>query len=138
MNRPEPDLPSLDCEDDLFGPVIHSYSRAEALDDGALVDVTSTAKEAGFQIPVALTRAVWENYVTVPPRVRAQDERGRLWDILWMASLAARCNRNADKVHFKVYVRNDNRRPRPRRLKAVVGSGEDVEAVITILLPEED
>jgi hypothetical protein len=127
----------LDLED-LFGPVLHTYSRAEALEDGALVDVTSTAKEAGFRIPVALTRAVWESYVTVPAKVRAQDERGRLWDILWMASLAARSNRNAQTVRFTVYVRNDNRHPRPRRLKAVVDSGDDGEAVITILLPDED
>jgi hypothetical protein len=133
QSKPEP----FDLED-LFGPVIHSYSRAEALEDGALVDVTSMAREAGFQIPVALTRAVWDSYVTVPPKVVAQDESGRLWDILWIASLAARCNRNASEVRFTVSVRNDNRQPRPRRLKAMVGSGADGEAVITILLPDED
>jgi hypothetical protein len=135
MNHPKPDPRSLE---DFFGPVLHTYSRAEALEDGALVDVTSTANEASFRIPVALTRAVWESYVTVPPKVRAQDERGRLWDILWMASLAARSNRDAQTVLFTVAVRNDNRSPRPRRLKAVVGSGDDGEAVITILLPDED
>ena len=137
MNRPQPDPQSLDLEH-LFGPVLHTYSRAEALEDGALVDVTSTAQEAGFRIPVALTRAVWESYVTVPAKVHAQDERGRLWDILWMASLAARGNPNAQTVHFTVSVRNDNRHPRPRRLKAVVDGGNDGEAVITILLPDED
>jgi hypothetical protein len=135
MNRPQPDPQSLE---DFFGPVLHTYSRAEALEDGALVDVTSTAKEAGFRIPVALTRAVWENYVTVPAKVRAQDERGRLWDILWMASLAARGNPNAQTVRFTVAVRNDNGHPRPRRLKAVVDGGDAGEAVITILLPDED
>lgn len=137
MSNPKSNSQSFDLED-LFGPVIHSYSRAEALEDGVLVDVTSMAREAGFRIPVALTRAVWESYVTVPPKVIAQDEPGRLWDILWMASLAARCNRNASEVRFTVSIRNDNRQPRPRRLKAVVGSGDGGEAVITILLPEED
>jgi hypothetical protein len=137
LSNPKSNSQSFDLED-LFGPVIHSYSRAEALEDGVLVDVTSMAREAGFRIPVALTRAVWESYVTVPPKVIAQDEPGRLWDILWMASLAARCNRNASEVRFTVSIRNDNRQPRPRRLKAVVGSGDGGEAVITILLPEED
>ncbi len=33
---------------DVFGPVVSSYSRAQAIDDGVLVDVTSTAREAGF------------------------------------------------------------------------------------------
>ena len=135
MNHPKPDPQSIE---DFFGPVLHAYSRAEALEDGALVEVTSMATEAGFRIPVALTRSVWESYVTVPAKVRAQDERGRLWDILWMASLAARSSRDAQTVHFTVAVRNDNRSPRPRRLKAVVDGGDDGFAVITILLPDED
>jgi hypothetical protein len=130
--------PQLFDPEDLFSPVIHSYSRAEALEDGALIDVTTTAREAGFLIPVALTRAVWESYVTVPPKVVAQDEPGRLWYILWMPSLAARRNRDAGEVHFTVSVRNDNRQPRPRSLKCAVGSEDDGEAVITILLSEED
>jgi hypothetical protein len=133
--KSNPQVPDLK---ELFGPVIHSYSRAEALEDGVLIDVTSTAREAGFRIPVALTRAVWDSYVTVPPKVVAQDERGRLWDILWMASLAARRNRDAGEVHFTLSVRNDNRQPRPRKLKCAVGCGDEGEAVITILLPEED
>ncbi len=137
MKNPKSSSPPFDLED-LFGPVIHPYSRREALEEGALIDVTSTAREAGFLIPVALTRAVWVRYVAVPPKVVAQDEPGRLWDILWMASLAARRNRDASVVCFTVSVRNDNRQPRPRRLKAVVGSGDDGEPVITILLPEED
>jgi hypothetical protein len=137
MKSPKSSSLPFDPED-LFGPVLHSYSRAEALEDGALIDVISTAREAGFLIPVALTRAVWDSYVAVPPKVVAQDEPGRLWDILWMASLAARRNRDAGEVCFTVSVRNDNRQPRPRRLKAVVGSGDGGEPVITILLPEED
>src|ERR1700694_4913366 len=60
MSNPKSNPQALDPED-LFGSVIHSYSRAEALEDGALIDVTSTTREAGFLIPVALTRAVWES-----------------------------------------------------------------------------
>jgi len=39
--------------------LIHSYTRAEALADGTLIDVSETAREAGFRVPVALTRAAW-------------------------------------------------------------------------------
>jgi len=35
--------------------LIHRYTRADALRDGVLIDVTATAKEAGFKYPVALT-----------------------------------------------------------------------------------
>jgi hypothetical protein len=60
------------------------YSRAEALADGLLVDVTETAREAGFLYPVALTRAAWELCVALsPPAKRAgNDDHGRLWDVL--------------------------------------------------------
>lgn len=55
--RPETE-PSLE---DLLGPVIYSYTRAEAIADHVLIDVSETAWEAGFKWPVALTHAVWED-----------------------------------------------------------------------------
>ena len=36
-----------------FAPVISAYTRAQAIEDGILVDVSETAREAGFKIPVA-------------------------------------------------------------------------------------
>ena len=62
--------------------LIHRYSRADALRDGVLIDVSATAKEVGFRYPVALTRAAWQRCVAVPPGVVCQDEAGRLWDVL--------------------------------------------------------
>jgi hypothetical protein len=47
--------------------LIHGYSRAEAIADGLLIDVSATAREAGIRYPVALTQAVWERCVAVPP-----------------------------------------------------------------------
>ena len=44
-----------------FGPILSAYTRAQAIEDGFLVDVSDTAREAGFGIPVAVTRSVW-NY----------------------------------------------------------------------------
>jgi hypothetical protein len=66
--------------------LIHSYTRADALRDGVLIDVSPTAREAGIRYPVAVTRAVWERCVAVPPGVTCQDEAGRLWDVLWRAT----------------------------------------------------
>ena len=39
---------------------LSAYTRAQAIADGILVDVSETAREAGFNIPVALTRTVWD------------------------------------------------------------------------------
>jgi hypothetical protein len=64
--------------------VIHRYTRADAIRDGILVDVSEAAREAGFKWPVALTAAAWGRCVAVPPGVLCQDEAGRLWDVLTM------------------------------------------------------
>lgn len=125
----------------MFNPkdVIHSYSRRQAIEDGVLIDVTATAKEAGVRYPVALTRAAWDRCVAVPPGLVCQDESGRLWDVCYLFASAARGCREAE-VRFSVHVRNDNRDGTPPlvRLKAVCGPGDEGEAVITIMLPHED
>ena len=120
---------------------IHVYSRAQAVADGVLVDVSVTAREAGIRFPVALTRAAWERCVAVPTGVVCQDEAGRLWDVLTMLRFAAGgADGGASEVRFGVHVRNDNRDRTPPlvRLKAVCGPGDDGEPVVTVMLPDED
>src|SRR5262249_11547346 len=65
--------------------LIHRYTRADAIRDGVLIDVSAVAREAGVRYPVALTRTAWERCVAVPPDVLCQDESGRLWDGLFSA-----------------------------------------------------
>jgi hypothetical protein len=64
--------------------LVASYTRAQGIQDGALVDVTAEARAIGIRCPVALTRAVHGRYVIVPAGVQCQDEAGRLRDVLWM------------------------------------------------------
>ena len=86
----------MSIEHPVFGPLIHAYTRADALADGSLVDVTTVAREAGFTVPVAVTRAVWLDCVAWADDGGAcQDEAGRLWDVLWMARFAARRARSS-------------------------------------------
>ena len=119
--------------------LIHAYTRAQALADGALVDVTSTAQEAGIKSPVALTRAVWCEYVAVPEGVEGQDEAGRLWDVLWMLRHAiGRAKPGTRILLYQLYVRNDNRRARSVTLKATCGPADDGSPCITLMLPDED
>jgi len=127
-----------DPKNEVFGAVISSYSRAQAIADGLLVDVSEMAQEAGIKHPMAVTAAVWAQYVTVPDGVEGQDERGRLWDVLNMFRFAALRSAGQDKLRFEVLVRNDNTRPKPVTLKAICGPGDTPEPVLTILLPDED
>ncbi len=120
--------------------LIHAYTRADAIRDGVLIDVSPTAREAGIRYPVALTRAVWQRCVSVPPGVRCQDEAGRLWDVVYLLACAVRRCGRGPVVRFGVYVRNDNRDRAPPlvRLKAACGPGDQGQPVLTVMLPEED
>ena len=127
--------------DPLFGEVIYTYTRAHAIADGFQVDVTTTAQEAGIRFPVFITRAVYDAYVTVPPDVDAQDEAGRLWDLLTMLRHAIRQSQpGKTRLPFALYVRNDNRRPRLVKLIATCGAldFDDPTPAITIAMPDDD
>jgi hypothetical protein len=119
--------------------LIHSYSRKEAIEDGVLIDVTVTAKEAGFRYPVALTSGAWATCVEIPEGVSCQDEMGRLWDVLTMLSHACRSRSGRERERlFDVLVLNDGISPKPVRLKAVCGPDDDLSPCLTVMLPEED
>jgi hypothetical protein len=131
-------------EDPFFGPVIYSYTRAQALADGVLVDVTETAKEAGFQLPVAITEAL-ENHLT-PNRADqglGQDYDGRLWDVLWLAAFTIKLTeRGTDTVNFTVALQEaDAKSGEPQTtelpIRVVYGPGDSSEPVITIGFPED-
>jgi hypothetical protein len=125
-----------------FGPVIFQYTRAQAIADGQQIDVTETAQEAGIRFPVFLTRGVWEQCVAVPPGVSGQDERGRLWDVVWMLRFAViRSQPGATRLTVALYVRNSNSdRPRLHKLIATAGAVDidNPAPAITIMLPDED
>jgi hypothetical protein len=120
--------------------VVYSYSRAQAIGDDILVDVSEVAREAGITFPVALTRAVFEKCVTIPKGVRLQDENGRLWDVCYMLSDAIRRSRSTELLMYKLHVRNDNRDRTPPliTLKAVCRPGDTAAPVITVMMPDED
>lgn len=124
-----------------FGPVIYSYTRAQAVADGVQVEVTKTAQEAGIKFPMFLTRAVFDAYVAVPPNVTGQDEAGRLWDVVWMTRFAImRSHGHTDRLPVALYVRNDDRAAKLVKLIATCGplDIDDPQPAITVMLPDED
>lgn len=125
--------------------IISAYSRAQAIEDGALVDLmqpgtVALVKEAGFRFPIAMTRAAWHECVIpvsgkLPER---QDLNGRLWDVLWLLKCAIRrANGSTNRVNFEVRVWT-GKRHKVVRLWSLCGPGDDAEPVITILLEGED
>jgi hypothetical protein len=128
---------------EFFGEPIHTYSRAQALEDGYLVDVSEMAREAGIKFPVAMTRNAWADTVewteADSKRQTHQDESGRLWDVLWMLKCAAR--RGGSQLTFELSrIPRGGRGLRPRwmALRAVCSPGDTGEPVITIMRVNED
>lgn len=146
----------------MFEPsdLIHSCTRAQAIEDGVLVDVSDVAKESGFKLPVAITHAAWARYVEVPRglELRGQSVDGRLWGVLFMLHVAIKRQRcNGSEIHYQLHVAlpdsgdwlPNEAHPetgstltrstyRLVTLKALCGPGDALEPVVTIMLPSED
>ena len=128
--------------------VIHVYTRAQAIADGVLIDATELAREAGFRFPVALTTEVWAECVAWEQddceRQVHQDVTGRLWDVLWMASVAIRARGGASRssrMPFQLLVvprDGKSRQAREVELHVHIGPGDQGEPVLTIMMPWED
>ncbi len=128
-------------DEEPFGSIIHSYSRGQALKDGVQVNVSKAAREAGIRFPVYLTREVFDKYVVVPKGVESQHENARLWDLVWcLRNAIRRSPKDAERIPFKIYVRNDNDRARLVDLFASCGPKDidDPKPAITVLLPDQD
>lgn len=127
--------------------VIHSYSRADLVRDGFLVEVPeAVSREVGFKIPIGILREVWLDTVEWAKedseRQTYQDELGRLKDVLFMAAWAARqAKGNTDTVLFKVArIPRDGKSTKPETvtLKSIIGPGDDPRPVITLMFPCQD
>jgi hypothetical protein len=79
-----------DKEKSIFGDVIYTYTRKNAIEDGFQMllteDYAQLAKEAGWKYPVYLTQGVWDLVEkAVASENHCNDMAGVLWDILFMA-----------------------------------------------------
>jgi len=118
--------------------IISQYTREDAISDGTLIDVSTTAKEAGFRVPVAVTHALWHGYIVPSEETPCQDTAGRLWDVLSVLNYNCRIAPNKNEIIFDVIFIMKVRQRRRFWLKAIIGPGDHSEPVITIMLPSED
>jgi len=134
-------------------PIISMYTRQQAIEDGVLVDVSDVAKsEYGINLPLAFTRAVWDEYITPDPRSVSwgQSIRGRLHDALFMLlpylKHVTRDQKWIDKFnrdgsvtfYYKVIFIMKEKQQRTIQLKVVLSLDENYRPVVTVLKPNED
>lgn len=115
---------------DFWGETISSYSRAQGIEDGFLIDLSGQFPNDTriYKYPVACTSAVWALIE------RAGGEPGAwVWDVCVMAAkfpthILDECSRL-----FRVTIGRE-----AHTLKVVCGPGDDAEPVITIMCRNED
>ena len=127
-------------EDQSQPTLIYSYTRAQALADGVLVDVTETARELGYRYPVAVTARFWHEWIAVDQVAEAegQDVQGRLWDTLSMLRYSILQQPNGADVSFSVLFVQPGGTSRSVSLRSICGPNDDGTPCLTVLMPDED
>lgn len=116
-----------------FGEPIYSYSRAQAIADGVLADLSHVDSiRQHWKFPFACTSAVWAIIEAALQRPD-QDLSGLCHDISTMAKLAIRSTRESDRIPFTVLITG-----KLHALKLHIGPGDTAAPVLTLMLPGED
>lgn len=89
-------------------PYFITHTHEESIEAGFLIDVTNVAKNIGFNLPVALTKAVWGNCVTWDASKEnrndiTQSEGYRLLELLSSALIAWRQLKRGVRCSFDIY-----------------------------------
>jgi len=126
---------------DLFGEVIHSYTRAQAIEDGVLIDLSAIAPDVcrqHYKYPIACTAPVWSiiDEAVNNPRFDC-DHKGIIHDMLFMS------------IHYKTFVLSEQEvifecmmplyeHQKVYQFKMNCGPNDDLTPCLTIMLPNED
>jgi hypothetical protein len=116
-----------------FGEIIYSYSRAQAIEDGALVDLSQFQTiRAHWKHNLACTDTVWGAIEYAVQH--GKDFEGICHDISVVAKLAIRrAAPGQTTILFTVLIGHAR-----KDLKLHIGAGDDAKPVLTLMLRHED
>ena len=125
--------------------VIHTYSRADALRDGVLIDITDIAKHFGFKYPIAITGNLFNSYINPNEDLIAHGENVKtrvelVLAVLFYAIKGTKEKKSMTRIHFEVEFLMDAIEEKYTTIELIAdcGPGDNMEPVITIMLPEDD
>ncbi|MFO0941538.1 MAG: DUF6573 family protein [Pirellulales bacterium] len=117
--------------------VFSTYTRAQAIEDGVLIDVSDTARELAITFPFAMTATCWVDAVSLPCGADWDTEQMRM-NVLIERATAELVNNNLNDVRFSLYVIDEPGVEREVKLRATFGPGDGTRSVITVMLEDED
>lgn len=128
---------------EIFNEPIDVYSRAQAIADGALIDLNALAPDvcaAHYKCPVACTLAVWE--LIEHAVAGGADVAGTINDLLWMSRAHVVTGVERSTAFFECALVTDSGTA-IYHFKIVCGPAEGCpfggcEPVITVMLPDEE
>jgi len=132
--------------EEVFGKPISVYTRAQAIEDGHLVDLVALAPDVCRQHhpgrSVVCTSAVWSIIEKAVANKRAMNSvDGVVHDMLWMArAMPVRLrgmDAGPDARFFEVLIAGVGRQKK-FVFKLHVGPDDRGEPAVTLMLPEED
>jgi hypothetical protein len=111
----------------------------QALATGALIDVTSTAKQLGFSFPVTVTKPLWEVGIAPSKTLTQEEQSNRLRDVLMAFRLRLATQSSISPlIDFPALLAlPPGSVPQPIPLFALIQPDEQNRAMVTLLLPNE-
>lgn len=118
----------------------YTFSRARAIEDGVLIDVSKHAKDIGIRYPTALSAELWAESIATPFDNETEEEStedSRVKNLLEAAILQLEGTRNKCG-RFSYRVTRSVSESRELDLMVAISPGDDGREVLTVMFPHED
>jgi len=111
----------------------------QAIETGALIDVTATAKQLGLSFPVTVTKPLWEVGIAPSNALTQEEQSARLRDVLMAFRLRLATQPSISPlIDFPALLAlPPGTVPQPVPLFALIQPDEDHRAMVTLLMPNE-
>lgn len=114
-------------------------TRLEAIQAGVLIDVTADAQKLGMSFPITITKPLWEIGIAPDQTLSEESKSERLRDVLmaFRLRLASQATLSPLIDFPAMLALPPGGVPQPVPLFALIQPGDQNQAVVTLLLPNE-
>ncbi|MGE0642779.1 MAG: DUF6573 family protein [Nitrospira sp.] len=114
-------------------------TRQEAIQAGVLIDVTADAQKLGMSFPITITKPLWEIGIAPEHTLSEETKAERLRDVLmaFRLRLASQATLSPLIDFPAMLALPPGGVPQPVPLFALIQPGEQNQAMVTLLLPNE-